>query len=640
MVLIKKFLIFNLFFVLLSVLSAAETIFIPQGSFLFRQEKDKDKWETAAKTQQDFSCEVIRKEKVLLALETTIRIHADAYRLNIPGQELYYFPAVHLKKKTDGSFAIIPDKIDLMMFLGAFFFVIGLAAAAGHFRLKSEKKKYLLPAALLFFFWAYAFWYIGFISNAFILPTDENYYYNISRKLLAWDFSSMPYRYTIGYPILILPFIFHARTLLDFFLPYMNFQTFILIPGLLLVFYRFFRAKMGLSRMQSFCALLLWLVLMIFYSPMYDISNPSAEYIPENYSSNANFFPPSHNYHFAFFQMTWLGRNAMSDYAAVFLFVVLLCFAMKKSRSLLRFSILSMGFGFLCLVRINYIFFAPLLAFVFYDSFSELWKNRRNYLYAALCGTAGFMLVFVWQFILNKIQFGSPFIWPYSLHEYAPDRGFVWNVVPYGFKFLFRTNYVYLVPGIASLFFIPERKTRALLALWIFPTLIFYSGYPIIFNNPVRFIFALYPPLLAALVMNPVWKTAWTIRIKAALVLFCACVLCKSNIFYPSFQPWDLGHFGVSNTAFMVIQGAVFLFCCAVIFSMRKELKTDPADTVSSFRFLILFTVVFFSGTVCPYIAGVLALAAFAYGLYDTWLVIREIMTGKNSPAEDSKTGL
>ena len=125
--------------------------------------------------------------------------------------------------------------------------------------------------------------------------------------------------------------------------------------------------------------------------------------------------------------------------------------------------------------------------------------------------------------------------------------------------------------------------------------------------------------------MNPVWQSEWTVRIKAALVVFSSCLLCKSNIFFVYIQPWNLGKYGLSNTAFMVIQGVVCLFCCAVIISMRKELKTDYANTVSHFRFLILYTAAFFLGSACPYIVGILVLAAFVYGLRDTWTVILNI---------------
>ena len=626
----KKILLANIFFAFLFSLFSAETIFVPEKTLLFKEESE-NKWEIKAVVQNSFYGEVIKKEKVFLQQIQVIGIYVDAYHLKIPGTDgLCYFPEVTFKKHQDGSLIPYADKIDSLMFLGTFILIMGLAALAGYFRWKSEKKKYLLPAALLLFFFGYACWYIGFTSGFFINPIDDVHYFNIAQKLLALDFTSIQYRYNIGFPIFCIPFIslFHLRDYLEFIRVFMNFQTFILIPGIFLVLYRLFYKKMGFSWVQSFSILFIWLILIAFYIPIGGTTG-KIQYVPEYYFSDAGFSLPEQNTYFLFNQLTWLGRNAMSDFAAVFLLLILLYASMKKSRSLIRFFLLSAGFSFLCLVRINYIFFAPLLAFVFYDSFSELWKDKRNYLYAALCGAAGFMIVFVWQLVLNKIQFGSPFIGPYSLHKYGPDRGFGLDVIPYGFKFLCRANYIYMILGISSLFFIPDRKIRVLLTLWIFPMLLFFFGYPGVFNNPTRFIFALYPPLVAAIVMNPVWKAAWGVRIKAALVVGCACLLCKSDIFFMSFTPWNLGKFGISGNVFIIIQSVICLFCCAVIFSMRKEIKADHDGTIRHFWFLILFTAVFFLGSVWVYIAGILVLAAFAYGLHDTWLVIRQI-SGEN----------
>ena len=639
MIFIKKLLFFNLLLVFLSTLGAAETIFVPEKTLLFKGKKGadilSDSWEIYALVQQGFTSEVIKKERVFLKRDEGTGFFAEAYYLKISGTEgLCCFPEVRFRKSADGTIVPRVDKIDSLMFLGIFFFVAGLAAVAGFFHLKSEKKYYMLPAALLFFFWGYASWYIGFMSNAFIIPSDELFYYDVAKRLLAWDFTSMQYRYLMGFPIFISPIIllFQVQDNLEFIRIFMNFQTYILIPCLFLVLYRFFHKKMGISRIQSFSVLFLWLVLTVFYSQIIFITDLAKKYVPEAYQNSANFLLAGNNSFLAINKFTWLGRNAMSDYASVFLLVILLYGSMQKSRSLARFFVLSMGFGFLILVRINYILFAPLLAFVFYDSFSELWKNKRNYLYAALCGTAGILAVWIWQFILNKIQFGSPFIGPYSTHKFGPDSGFAWNVIPYGFKYLCHSNYIYMILGISSLFFLPDRKIRALLALWIFPMLLFFFGYPGVFNNATRFIFALYPPLLVAVVMNPVWQSVWPVRIKAVLVVFSSCLLCKSNIFFVFIQPWNLEKYGISNIDFMVIQGLVCLFCCAVIISMRKELRTDYANTISHFRFLILYTAVFFSGSVCVYIAALLVLAAFVFGMRDVFAEIRQIWKKTSSP--------
>ena len=636
----NKILLVSLFFALFAALYASETVFVPENSLLFEEGKDQNDWTIKRTVRESFVAEVIKKEKVFLQQRKVTAICVDVYRLKIPGSDgLCYFPEATFKKEKNGNFAPYIDKIDTLMFLGIFFFVMGLASLAGYIHWKSDKKKYLLPLALIFFFSGYAAWFVGFVSNAFITPSDDIHYFNIAKKLSAGDFTSMKYRYTIGFPIFCIPLIFlpPLQHWIGFFLGYMNFQTFILIPGLILVLYRLFYKKIGISGIQSFLTLLLWFILIDFYMPMFASTHPETMYVPEFYSGNACFSLMDQHVYFSFIQMTWLGRNAMSDYAAFFLLAVLLYFSMKKSQSLIRFFVLSMGFGFVCLVRINYIFFAPLLAFIFFDSFSGLWKNKRNYLSAALCGTAGFMSVFIWQFFINKIQFGSPFIWPYSLHKFAPDRGFVWNVVPYGFKYLCQTNYVYMILGISSLLFIRERKIRVLLFLWIFPMLLFFCGYPIVFNNPVRFTLALYPPLVAAIVMNPVWKASWSVRLKAAMIVFCSCVLCKSNLFFTYFQPWNLGKYGISNSVFVVSQCVICLFCCAMIFSIRKELKADYANTIRHVRFLILFTAVFFLGSVCIYIAGILILAAVAFGLRDTWVSIKEI-GGKNGIDKQSLT--
>ena len=59
---------------------------------------------------------------------------------------------------------------------------------------------------------------------------------------------------------------------------------------------------------------------------------------------------------------------------------------------------------------------------------------------------------------------------------------------------------------------------------------------------------------------------------------------------------------------------------------MCKELKDDYVNTVRHFRFLILFTAVFFLGSLCIYIAGILLLSALVLGLRDTWEAAKKIM--------------
>ena len=338
---LRKILFANIFLVSFFALNAAETVFIPENGYILQEDKKEKKWQIKGTAQRNLQAEVIKKDRVFLTMERPIGVCVDAYYLKIPGTEgLAYFPDIAFKQGKDGKLVMQVDKIDSLMFLGTLFLVIGLAALTGYFRLESEKKKYLLPASLLFFFWGYALWYIGFASGSFIIPSDDVHYYNIARKILALDLTSMKYRYTIGFPILCIPFVLLSgmRDSLDFILVYMSFQTFILIPGLFLILFRLLSVKLGLSRIQSFSVLLLWLILMVLYAPVFGSIRPEIEDVPELYYSTACF--SLQNVNFSFIQFTWLGRNAMSDYAAVCLFVILLYIAMTKSRSLFRFFLL------------------------------------------------------------------------------------------------------------------------------------------------------------------------------------------------------------------------------------------------------------------------------------------------------------
>ena len=60
----KKVMITHLILFLISSLYAAETVFIPGNSLLFKYEKGKNAWEVKATVQNGFSCEVIKREKI------------------------------------------------------------------------------------------------------------------------------------------------------------------------------------------------------------------------------------------------------------------------------------------------------------------------------------------------------------------------------------------------------------------------------------------------------------------------------------------------------------------------------------------------------------------------------------------------
>ena len=136
---------------LLFILNAAETILVPENSLLLKGSNENKTWSVKAVVRRNFNGEVIKKEKVFLQQEG-IGVCVDAYLLKIPGTDgLSYFPEIVFKKGKNGIVTPNVDKIgkiDSLMFSGIFIFMLGLVALAGYFHLKSEKKKYLLPAGL------------------------------------------------------------------------------------------------------------------------------------------------------------------------------------------------------------------------------------------------------------------------------------------------------------------------------------------------------------------------------------------------------------------------------------------------------------------------------------------------------------
>lgn len=163
-----------------------------------------------------------------------------------------------------------------------------------------------------------------------------------------------------------------------------------------------------------------------------------------------------------------------------------------------------MGYGFCCLIRINYIFFAPVLAWICLEKMEE--KKGRLLCQTALAAAGGFLTVFIWQLVINFHHFGDPLIFGYSLHyldfppEKRPDTGFNWSTLweLRHIKFLLGANKLLMTAGIAGLLFVKERSTRIALTLAAVPLILFFLGYTHTYCDARRFILMAFPMLLAA----------------------------------------------------------------------------------------------------------------------------------------------
>ena len=74
MITVKKILFVNVFIALLFALNAAETILVPENSFLLQEDKKEKKWQIKGIAQRNLQAEVIKKDRVFLTLERPIGV--------------------------------------------------------------------------------------------------------------------------------------------------------------------------------------------------------------------------------------------------------------------------------------------------------------------------------------------------------------------------------------------------------------------------------------------------------------------------------------------------------------------------------------------------------------------------------------
>ena len=88
------------------------------------------------------------------------------------------------------------------------------------------------------------------------------------------------------------------------------------------------------------------------------------------------------------------GYNGMSDTPSMFL--IFLCIYLAISRPFGRriLIVVSFLFGMACLVRINNIFFSPLIAYMFWCGFREKFSSRRDLATYALTALAVLIILF------------------------------------------------------------------------------------------------------------------------------------------------------------------------------------------------------------------------------------------------------
>ena len=343
-----------------------------------------------------------------------------------------------------------------------------------------------------------AFW-----GNALPSAADEPGYFKVVYDVLNGSFKG-PWNFTIGLGILYLPFVLltGAKEYYDIAIAFSYFNALVIAPlGIALLYFILKNLKFRTG--CAFAAIIIWALypFFIYHAELWNghIFRPFAalpcflEGVPDWW----RFYSVCING----------GFNAMSDMPGLFLVLGTVLLTQKLKAAPGNIFLMGCCYGLCCLVRINYIFFAPAIAFLLLKKLD--FKDYRNVLRLFFCGAGGFLVIFGWQLLVNSCQFGSPLIFGYSLHyldfppEKRPDTGFNWYTLLewQNIRFLVGANKFLMTAGIAGLLFLKERSQRILLTLLGVPLVLFFFGYTHTYCDARRFI----------LMAFPVFSTMWSL---------------------------------------------------------------------------------------------------------------------------------
>ncbi len=629
---LKWFCQFLVLLILNTAFAADEIMPLRKGAPLFYDQENMD---LAYTQEKETAALVLKKQEANMIFQNYLVLRTSLWKVFVPNMgEFWTFPSIEsVYKKNLKKYSFRFARIKPMLFSGLFLlFAGGLSALTYFLKRPFRFRNWLLPLSIVFFQCGICLCAIGYSGGVFIKPTDEMWYFKIGRQFLSLDFSA-PFRYTIGHPLIFYtPIVLFsgASSYVETGSWAMVLNCFLVVPVCLLLAFQLLK-KLFHSETLPFYSLLLWFGFILFYHPRFFTGRLN---VPETYVQKAVADLPVFGLNLSLYDLYIIfGWHGFSDQLGMlFLFLTLFCALLLKvsTRNLIMVSIL---FATTCLIRINSIFYAPLLGFILYLNYADLLKVPAARLRLVFYGVFAFLAVFSLQLVVNFHQFGSPFTMPYVLHtENDSVKGFVLKLVPYGLHFLSASNHAIFVLGTLSLFFIPDRKSRAVLALWIYPVLFFFTGYPVVYNNYSRFILPVYPAFMAAIFLNGIWKQRLSAVLRSLGILL-AGVLLTAPGDAPAIRrylPWGLEWQGVRPETMDAVRWAVIAISVVVLATFVKDILRAREAGVSlreSLRvplFLGLFLIVFYAGNY--WITGVAMLCAFLYGLYDAIVLCVEAL--------------
>ena len=464
----------------------------------------------------------------------------DMYRVRLPsGQEVWCSPDLVFHQGqtqiyTFGQYRFLPALFSALLgLLLILFFRRGLFREIFGREKRDGEDRELFLFLILFLLFLKQFLLSLYLSAGECVQArliDESCYLKIGYEL--FHTVTGKWNYPVGYPLLIAGVmavtggsfagIQQASEWISVFNGFLLFPAVYALLGVIL--YRF-----TLSLRRTFLILLALILIPFFVFPC-------ENFTANDYTQWIDIPLLTISYKSYYIRM-WTSLNALSDPSSVFFVLLCIFLALFRGKGIRNLLLISALFGFSCLVRLNNIFFAPLLAYLFLMANRETYRESKKTFFRDIFSCAFvFLLVFSPQFFVNYRDFSSIWIFPYVLHE-AANAGFeIGSLLGGGMKYYTSCNQLLFSFGCASLFFMKKGFFRTVLILWIVPLVLFFSGYVCFSANPVRFIL---PSLLglgcAAGCCQDVLEEEWGKREWGSFFFLLFCTIASFNPYVHEF---------------------------------------------------------------------------------------------------------
>jgi hypothetical protein len=362
-----------------------------------------------------------------------------------------------------------------------------------HHQFKEEmwvKYKHLwLLLLLLVFHYMWVGFFISKTAEWGHLPLDETVYFNDIKSFFINGFQNR-FTVTIGISLYYLPFVYFAdaRSMYDI-APIISWLMVLLIAPAGIAFAFLFTRKITKSVWFAFAAIAGFMLLPKIYLSQEVYS----------FSEFSLFFTRPDDYGFVCYQQILTGFNSMRDTPSTCVMLMLMFLILKMRVGIWRYIIISALFGIACHLRINNVYFAPLIAYVFSHSDKKLLKDYPYCMKMLSYSLAAFFLVYLPQLLLNKYHNGGFFTFPNMFVNNGSSHAFEFHIIPVNIPYLFNIHYLYYGVFAGSCLLIKDSYKRNLLILWVVPMTIFFCAFRIFQGQPYRYLLTVLPGTIVSL---------------------------------------------------------------------------------------------------------------------------------------------